>query len=196
MVTTWAEMKGQLREKFVPACYRSMMINEWQRLRQGEGTVSEYISRFDDLMIRCNIDEEPMATLARFRAGLRSEFQRELVLHEVTSLEKAYRYTLNMEIYATHAQRDHTPWYTTTGNPRMAHTDPKPHLHTPLSQSNLPATPFPSPTRLPLPNSTPTLATIQALVIGGRYRLGVNSCLSTNRNGAPNHSMSERGPEG
>ena len=94
MVTTWAEMKGQLQEKFVPACYKLMIIDEWQDLRQGEGTISECINPFDELMIRCNLDEEPMATLAWFRAGLRTEFQRELVLQKVTSLEKAYRYTL------------------------------------------------------------------------------------------------------
>ena len=84
-------MKSQLPDKFVPACYRPMIINEWQHLRQGDSTVADYIARFDDLMIHCNLDEEPVATLARFRAGLRPEFQRELVLQEVSTLEKAYR---------------------------------------------------------------------------------------------------------
>ena len=87
-----------------------MIIDEWQHLQQGNGTVVEYIVRFDDLMIRCNIDEEPVATLARFRAGLRSEYQRELVLHEVTTLEKAYCYTTNMELYSSHAQRAGYAW--------------------------------------------------------------------------------------
>ena len=35
-----------LREKYVPACYRPMIIDEWQHLRQEEGTVAEYIARF------------------------------------------------------------------------------------------------------------------------------------------------------
>ena len=104
IITTWAEMKGRLREKFIPACYRPMIIDEWQYLCQGDGTVVDYISRFDDLMIWCNLNEEPMATLVRFRAGLRSEFQRKLILQEVSSLEKGYCYTLNMELYATHTQ--------------------------------------------------------------------------------------------
>ena len=86
-----------------------MIIDEWQHLRQGEGAVAEYIARFDDLMIRCNIDEEPMATLARFWAGLWPEFQHELVLQEVSLLEKAYRCTVNMELYATHTQRATRP---------------------------------------------------------------------------------------
>ena len=71
--------------------------------------MADYITRFDDLMIRCNVDEEPMATLARFWAGLRPEFQRELVLQEVSTLEKAYCYALNMEMYTTYNQGGHTP---------------------------------------------------------------------------------------
>ena len=187
MVTTWAEMKGRLREKFVLACYRPMIIDEWQHLRQGEGTVADYISRFDDLMIRCNLDEEPMATLAWFRAGLRQE---------VTSVEKAYRYTLNMEIYSTHAQRDHTSWYTTTGTTRLVHTDLRPHLHTPPPLNNVLTTPSTPPTRLPLPNNTPSPATIQTPVIGGKNHLEVNSGLPNTRYGTPNLAMNERAPEG
>ena len=111
-ITTWAEMKGRLREKFVPDCYRPMIIDEWQHLQQGDSTVAEYIAKFDDLMIRCNVDEEPVATLARFRAGLRSEYHRELILREVTTLEKAYRYAANMELYTIHTQRDNAAWNT------------------------------------------------------------------------------------
>ena len=146
-------MKGRLREKFVPACYRPMIIDEWQHLRQGDGSVVDYISRFDDLMIRCNLDEEPMATLARFRAGLQPEYQRELVLQEVSTLEKAYRYTLNMELYATHTQRDHTPWFTTAEATRLVHTSPRPPLYTSPPLNNLPTTPSPPPLRLLLPNN-------------------------------------------
>ena len=55
-----------MRGKFVPICYRPMIIDEWQRLRQGDGSVADYIAHFDELMIRCNNDEESVATLARF----------------------------------------------------------------------------------------------------------------------------------
>ena len=44
MITTWAEMKSRLREKYIPACYRPMIIDEWQHLRQEEGTVADYIA--------------------------------------------------------------------------------------------------------------------------------------------------------
>ena len=157
MIMTWAEMKSRLREKYIPACYRPMIIDEWQHLRQEEGTVADYIARFDDLMICCNVDEEPMATLARFRAGLHPEFQRELVLQEVSTLEKAYRYTLNMELYATHAHKSHAPWIATPENTRYAPTAPR----NPLSTLQNPVTPqnTPPPSRLflPSPSATPTI---------------------------------------
>ena len=160
-ITTWAEMKGRLREKYIPACYRPMIIDEWQHLRQEEGTVADYVARFDDLMIRCNVDEEPMATLARFRAGLRPEFQRELVLQEVSTLEKAYRYTLNMELYATHAHKNHAPWIATPETTRYAPSAPRnPLLIT------LPKTPQSTPPTarlfLPSPTNPPPTATFDA----------------------------------
>ena len=192
LVTTWDEMKGRLREKFVPACYRPMIIDEWQHLRQGEGTVADYISRFDDLMIRCNLDEEPVATLARFRAGLRPEFQRELVLQEVTSLEKAYRYALNMEVYSTHAQREHTPWYTTTGVAHLKHPEPRLHFPGSLTQNNVPTPPIASPFRLPIQHSATAPATTHTPAMGGRNHLGVSPNSPTPRHGPPTLSTHDR----
>ena len=164
MITSWAEMKSRLREKFVPACYRPMILDEWQHLRQEEGTVADYIARFDDLMIRCNVDEEPMATLARFRDGLRPEFQRELVLQEVSTLEKAYRYALNMEMYTTHNQGGYTPWiataevtrYVQTGSRQPLPTPPLPANRQISSSAPLPHLLLPTPSTTPLTTTIPT----------------------------------------
>ena len=147
-VSTWEEMKSRLRGKFVPACYRPMIIDEWQHLRQGDGTIAEYIARFDDLTIRCNLDEEPVATLARFRAGLRPEYQRELILQEVTTLEKAYRFSTNMELYSSHAQRDPTSWYCTPDTVRTLPPTPTPKT---LNHQPLPNIPIPTIPPLPQP---------------------------------------------
>ena len=125
-------MKSRLRDKFVPACYRPMIIDECQHLQQGDGSVVDYIARFDDLMIRCNVDDEPVATLARFRVGLRPEYQRALVLYEVSTLEKAYRYTTNMELYSSHAQKISTTWFSTSEATRSMQTVPASALPIPL----------------------------------------------------------------
>ena len=156
-------MKSRLRIKFVPTCYRPMILDEWQHLDQGEGSVADYIARFDDLMIRCNVDEEPMATLARFRAGLRSEFQRELVLQEVSTLEKAYRYATNMEIYSVHNHGGTTPWLATTESVRYHHMGPRPPPPVPLPPAHRPsAVSSPRPitstsSPLPIPSTNPPM---------------------------------------
>ena len=166
MTTSWAEMKSRLREKFVPACYRHMILDEWQHLCQEEGTVADYIGRFDDLMICCNVHEEPMATLTRFRAGLRPEFQRELVLQEVSTLEKAYRYALNMEMYTMHNLGGRTPWvataevtlYVQTGSRHPLPEPPSAPVSRPISSSAPPPrlllpTPSTFPSATPIPTT-------------------------------------------
>ena len=163
MISSWEEMKSRLRIKFVPTCYRPMILDEWQHLHQGEGSVADYIARFDDLMIRCNVDEEPMATLARFRAGLRSEFQRELVLQEVSTLEKAYRYATNMEIYTAHNHGGPTPWLTTTEEVRyhpMGSRPPPPVSLPPAHRHNAISIPPPNTSTsspLPIPSTNPSM---------------------------------------
>ena len=124
-----------------------MIIDKWQHLRRGEGTVTDYVTKFDDLMIRCNLDEEPMATLARFRAGLRPEFQRELVLQEVSTLEKEYRYAINMELFSSPTPRSYSPWIATTEVTHRVHSGSGGSLPTPLPLLNLPPVPSPSPSQ-------------------------------------------------
>ena len=160
-VTTWEEMKSRLRGKFVPACYRPMIIDEWQHLRQGDETVVDYIAQFDDLMIQCNIDEEPVATLARFLFGLRPEYQRELILQEVSTLEKAYRYTSNMELYSSHAQRTTTTWSSALEAVRSLPPVP---AYTPPNPLNAAILPLPHPPLrllLPPPVAPPTIPAAQ-----------------------------------
>ena len=154
----------------------------------------DYIAKFDDLMIRCNIDEEPMATLARFRAGLRPKFQCKLVLKEVSTLEKAYRYTINMELYATHTQRVHTPWVTTTEVTRLVQSSPVILLPTPLPLVNMPTSPSPPPLRLLLPAQPPTPSTTPTPTT--RSRLGPPASSPTTKFGVPNPSANKRTPEG
>ena len=76
-------MKAKLREKYVPMSYHQRLLDQWQRLNQGNKTVTEYIAKFDELAMRCNLVESESATLSRFRPCLREEIQRELFLREV-----------------------------------------------------------------------------------------------------------------
>ena len=194
IITSWAEMKIRLRDKFVPACYRPMIIDEWQHLSQGEGTVAEYIAQFDDLMIRCNLNEELVATLARFRAELRPEYQHELVLQEVSTLEKVYRYTINMELFSSYTQRTHPPWIATTEVTRFVQTNSAVPPPTPLPRVNQPLVPSPPPPRPFIPVQPTNPSIIPAPMTGGL--LGPHTGAPTNKFRTTTPSMNERPPEG
>ena len=70
-IVTWRAMKLRLREKYLPMSYHQRLLDQWQRLTQGTKSVAEYVAKFDEFVMRCNVDESESVTLSRFRAGLR-----------------------------------------------------------------------------------------------------------------------------
>jgi hypothetical protein len=52
--------------------------------------MTEYVTQFDELRIRCHVVEDEAMTLSRFRQGLKDDLRRELVLQEVNTLDHAY----------------------------------------------------------------------------------------------------------
>ncbi|KAL3821482.1 hypothetical protein ACJIZ3_007387 [Penstemon smallii] len=82
-----------------PLSYHQQLLDKWQSLRQGSMSVTEYISKFEEFMLRCNVTEDASVTLSRFRTGLRLELQRELIPHDVDSLERAYQIVIELERY-------------------------------------------------------------------------------------------------
>jgi len=85
----------KLKEKYLPASYHQRLLDHWQRLSQGNKSVSDYITKFDEYAIRCNIKEDESMVLSRFRAGRHEDIQREIFLREVGSLEQAYQIARN-----------------------------------------------------------------------------------------------------
>ena len=96
-IGTWRAMKIKLREKYLPISYKQRLLDQWQWLSQGNRPVSEYITKFDEYVMRCSIVESEAVTLSRFRADLREEIQRELFLREVHDLEQAYQVARDFE---------------------------------------------------------------------------------------------------
>ena len=72
-ITTWTGMTAKLRNKYVPMSYSHKLLDQWQRLSQGTRSVAEYIARFDEFVMRYNVDESESNTLSRFRARLRKK---------------------------------------------------------------------------------------------------------------------------
>ena len=109
-VISWDEMKEVLKEKYVPTTYCQRMLDQWQRLTQGSCPVIEYISKFDEFLSRCDLQEDEQVILSRFRAGLKEELQRELLLREISTLQHAYQIAQEVERFTRMpAKRFETP---------------------------------------------------------------------------------------
>ena len=102
-IVTWRDMKRKLREKYLPMSYQQRLLDQWQRLTQGNKTVSEYVAKFDEFVMRCNVVESEAATLSRFRSGLNDDIKGELFLREVHDLDQAYQVAMDYERFQRRA---------------------------------------------------------------------------------------------
>ena len=89
----------RLREKYLPTYYRNALLDQYLNIKQSSSSVTDYMSVFDDLLIRCNIKEEPDVTVARFLNGLKFEVKRVVSIHNPDTLEDAYSKALEAEKY-------------------------------------------------------------------------------------------------
>ena len=92
-------MKEKLKSKYLPVFYRERMLDEWQNLKQWSKPVSKYIAKFDEYMSRCDIREDESVTLSRFRASLRDELKKELILREIYTIHDAYELVQNYDSF-------------------------------------------------------------------------------------------------
>lgn len=96
-ITDWDEMKLKLMEKYLPTDYEDSLLEELILLRQGNMTVDEYTNRFHELSVRSQIMETAKQMLARFKAGLRDNLQKELLTVRLISVEEAYEIASQLE---------------------------------------------------------------------------------------------------
>jgi len=87
-IQIWDEMKLKLQEKYLPVSYKKRLLDQLQRLTQGNGPVSEYIKKFDQFLMRCCEDESDAKVLSRFRSGLKDELRRELIVRNISTLKQ------------------------------------------------------------------------------------------------------------
>ena len=90
-------MKFMLREKYFPLSYHLRILDQWSRLTQGTKSVTEYITKFNEVVKRCLIDEPETLTISRFRAGLREDIKCELLQWKIHYLEDAYQIARDFE---------------------------------------------------------------------------------------------------
>ena len=78
-VTDWLEMKGVILRNYLPSTYRSSLLEEWDRLKQGTAPVVEYIEKFKEFKRRIRIVKEEVVTLNRFKKDLNANLLGEII---------------------------------------------------------------------------------------------------------------------
>ena len=78
-IIDWLETKDALSRNYLPRTYRSSLLEEWDRLKQGIASVAEYIEKFKEFKRRIQIVEEGVVTLNRFKKGLNANLLGEII---------------------------------------------------------------------------------------------------------------------
>jgi hypothetical protein len=74
-VRSWAEMKREMRARFLPKYYYRDLFDKLQNLKQGNLSVEEYYREMEKAMIRANVYEDEEQSIARFMSGLHRNIQ-------------------------------------------------------------------------------------------------------------------------
>jgi hypothetical protein len=74
-ITTWDALKHAMRIRFVPPYYQCSMLTKLARLDQGKNSVEDYYQELQTCMLRCGIEEDNEALMARFVGRLNKEIQ-------------------------------------------------------------------------------------------------------------------------
>ena len=69
--------------------YKQRMLHQWQRLTQDNRSVSGYIKKFDQFLVRCGDGESDAIVLSRFRSRLKDELRRELIVTDISTIKQA-----------------------------------------------------------------------------------------------------------
>jgi len=86
-ISTWEQLKVAMKERFVPPYYKKQIFNKLQRLTQGNKSVEEYVQEMEVTLMKAEVEETHMATMARFLNGLNREIQDVVEMHHYETLE-------------------------------------------------------------------------------------------------------------
>jgi len=102
-IETWSAMKDKLRDRYVLASSFDSLLDDWHQFTQGTKSTKDYMTQFDEFLIRYNTFSTESSTqiLSRFRAGLKEDLQTELLVRGIAELEKAYALVQDLDSVRT-----------------------------------------------------------------------------------------------
>jgi len=96
-VDTWNKMKRLLRSKFLPVNHKQDSYLEYHNFKQATLPVEEFLMKFEQLRIRCGVEEDEEQTIARVLGGLRSDIADVVMLQQYWSFSDVCRLALRVE---------------------------------------------------------------------------------------------------
>ena len=97
LISTWRQMKGAMRKRFVLSHYHRLLQPRLQYLSQGSKSVEDYYKEMEMLMMRLNMNEDREATMARFLGGLNRDIANQLELQQYLELEEMLHVAIKLE---------------------------------------------------------------------------------------------------
>lgn len=87
-IRTWTKMRDRLKSKFLPTHYLHDNYLKLHNLKQGTKSVEEYTREFEQLLLKCDLNEEENQTLVRYLSGLDENIAHVIELHPYSSLDE------------------------------------------------------------------------------------------------------------
>ncbi|KAG8382168.1 hypothetical protein BUALT_Bualt05G0048600 [Buddleja alternifolia] len=95
-IVRWDVMKRRLKEKCIPPYYIHELMDHWHNLRQ-TSIVFDYMSRFEDIQLNCEVHDTSWRLVSKFTSGLRSDLKHEVLLYSPETLVDAFHKALEIE---------------------------------------------------------------------------------------------------
>ncbi|XP_072088087.1 uncharacterized protein [Arachis hypogaea] len=90
-IKTWDKMCRELKHKFLPEHYRQDTFIKFHNLKQKLLSVEEYTIDFEELLMKCDIQEPEEQTIARYFGGLNTEVSNVIQLQPYWTLDDVIR---------------------------------------------------------------------------------------------------------
>ncbi|EOX92171.1 Gag-pol polyprotein-like protein [Theobroma cacao] len=97
-IRTWDKMRRELKRKFLPKHYRQEIFIKFHNLRQKTMTVEEYTMEFEQLHMKCDVQEPEEQTVARYLGGLNVEIADIVQLQPYWNLNDVIRLALKSSV--------------------------------------------------------------------------------------------------
>ncbi|VFQ89801.1 unnamed protein product [Cuscuta campestris] len=106
-VKSWLKMRALMKKKFLPEQYVKDNFAHLQQLRQGTRTVEDYTREFEELLMRCDLQEDDSQTLVRYLFGLNTQIANVVELQPYDTFEELSKLALRGE---AQLKRTRTPF--------------------------------------------------------------------------------------